>query len=95
VTDEISVVTGTETLAVSEDPILMSEEVSDASVVAVDGSRVEDSIMACVDSVAVPRETMVEESTFVAEGPEAEDSVADELMVVIEEPLGIPESAVV
>jgi hypothetical protein len=37
---------------------------------------------------------MVEESTFVAEGSE-EEPVADEVMVVIEEPLGVPESVVV
>lgn len=86
-TDAISVVTGTKTLAVSEDPVLMSDEVSEVSVAVVDGSRVEDSIMVCVDSVAVPREPMVEESVFVAEGSEDEDPVVDEPMVVIEEPL--------
>jgi hypothetical protein len=68
VTDAISVVTGRKTLAVSEDPILMSEEISEVSVVVVDGLRVEDSLMVCVDSVAVPRDPMVEESIFVAEG---------------------------
>jgi hypothetical protein len=82
----MSVVTEMETLAVSEDPILMSEEVSEISVVVAVGLGVEDSIMACVDSIAVLREPMVEESTFVAEGSE-EERVTDEVMIVIEEPL--------
>lgn len=92
--DAISVVTGTEKLAVSEDPILISEEASEVPVVVVDGLRVEDSRMVCVDSIAVLRELMVEELTFVAEGSE-DEPVADELMIAIEEPLGVPESAVV
>lgn len=92
--DAISVVTGTETLAVSGDPILMSEEVLEVPVVIVVGSRVEDSIMVRVDSIAVPNELIVEESTFVAEVSE-DEPVADELMIAIEEPLGVPESAVV
>lgn len=92
--DAISVVTGTETLAVSEDPILISEEVSEVPVVVVYGLRVEDSRMVCVDSIAVLREPMVEESIFVGEGSE-EEPVADELIIVIEESLGVPESVVV
>lgn len=91
---EISAVTGMETLAVSDDSILMSEEVLEVSVVVVVGSRAEDSIMVRVDSIAVPKELMVEESTSVAEGSE-DEPVADELTIVIEESLGVPESAVV